>query len=97
MQKVIFFYFLFINILTFLVYAYDKLISSHAKKRRISEKELHVFALIGGFLGATFAMAVFRHKISKSSFLLKHIAILFLWIALIVFYFTQLDELNFLR
>jgi uncharacterized membrane protein YsdA (DUF1294 family) len=97
MQKVIFFYFLFINILTFFVYGYDKLMATHTKKRRISEKELHTFALIGGFLGATFAMAIFRHKISKTTFLIKHIVILFLWIALIVYYFTQLDELNFLR
>jgi uncharacterized membrane protein YsdA (DUF1294 family) len=41
-------------------------------------------------------MALFRHKIFKSSFLIKHIIILFLWIAAILYYFTQVDELNFL-
>ena len=97
MQKVIFLYFLFINILAFFIYAYDKFIAVKTKARRISERELHTFAIIGGFLGATLAMAIFRHKISKSSFLLKHIVILFIWIALLLYYFTQVDELNFLR
>ena len=81
--------------MTFFIYAYDKFISQHAKKRRISEHELHTFAIIGGFLGATLAMALLHHKISKRSFLLKHIAILVIWVALIVYYFTQLNTLNF--
>ncbi|QOP46104.1 DUF1294 domain-containing protein [Sulfurimonas paralvinellae] len=96
MQKVILFYFLFINLLAFLIYGYDKFIASKTKARRISERELHTFSIIGGFLGATLAMAIFHHKISKSSFLIKHIIILFLWIAGILCYFTQVDELNFL-
>ena len=96
MERVIFFYFLFINILAFFIYGYDKFVSQHAKKRRISEKELHTFAIIGGFLGATLAMALLHHKISKRSFLLKHIVILFIWVAVIVYYFTQLNTLNFI-
>jgi uncharacterized membrane protein YsdA (DUF1294 family) len=95
MERVIFFYFLFINLVTFFIYAYDKLVSQYSKKRRISEKELHTFAIIGGFLGATLAMALLRHKVSKRSFLLKHIGILFIWVALIIYYFTQLNTLNF--
>lgn len=97
MQKVIFFYFLFINLLTFLIYGYDKFISRYGKKRRVSEKELHVFSMIGGFLGASLAMALFHHKIVKSSFLIKHIVILFSWIVAIAYYFTQIDVINFLR
>jgi uncharacterized membrane protein YsdA (DUF1294 family) len=97
MERVIFFYFLFINIVTFVVYAYDKFVSKHASKRRISEIELHTFAVIGGFLGATLAMAIFHHKIAKSSFLVKHIVILLIWIVLITYYFTQLNTLNFVR
>jgi uncharacterized membrane protein YsdA (DUF1294 family) len=64
---------------------------------RISERELLTFSLIGGFLGATLSMALFHHKLSKNSFLIKHIAILLLWIAAIVYYFGFIDELNFLR
>jgi len=83
--------------LAFFIYAYDKFISAHSKKRRISEKELHTFSIIGGFLGATLAMALFRHKVSKSSFLIKHILILLLWIVTVVYYFTQIDTINFIR
>jgi len=91
MQKVILFYFIFINLLTFIIYGYDKLLSQKSKSRRISEKELHTFAIIGGFLGATLAMALFHHKISKSAFMVKHIIILILWIAAIIYYLTQLN------
>ena len=97
MQRVLLYYFIFINLLAFLVYGYDKFISKHSKKRRISEKELHTFSLIGGFLGSTLAMALFRHKISKSSFLIKHIIILLLWISTVAYYFTQVDTINFIR
>jgi uncharacterized membrane protein YsdA (DUF1294 family) len=96
MERVIFFYFLFINFVTFVIYGYDKFVSQHAKKRRVSEKELHTFSMIGGFLGATLAMALFHHKIAKSSFLIKHIVILLLWIAAVIYYFTQINTINFL-
>jgi uncharacterized membrane protein YsdA (DUF1294 family) len=96
-QKAIFIYFTFVNIVAFLVYAYDKYRSTKRGASRISEKELHTFSLIGGFLGATLSMALFRHKISKVSFLLKHIFIMILWIAWILYYFFDLNELNFLR
>ena len=79
-----------------MIYGYDKFVSKHAKKRRVSEKELHTFSMIGGFLGATLAMALFHHKIAKSSFLIKHIVILLLWIAAVIYYFTQINTINFL-
>jgi uncharacterized membrane protein YsdA (DUF1294 family) len=91
MQKVILFYFIFINILTFIIYAYDKFISQKSKSRRVSEKELHTFAIIGGFLGATLAMALFHHKISQRAFMVKHIIILIVWIAAIIYFLTQLN------
>ncbi len=97
MERIIFFYFLFINGVTFLIYGYDKWVAKFSSKRRISEKELHTFSIIGGFLGATLAMALFHHKIAKSSFLIRHILILLLWIVAIVFYFQEINPLNFLR
>ncbi len=96
MQKVIFAYFIFINVAAFILYWVDKAFSK-SSKRRISEIELHTFALLGGFLGATLSMYLFRHKVSKSSFLIKHIFIILLWIAAILYYFTVFDELNFIR
>jgi len=95
-QKVLFVYFIFINLLAFFIYWIDKYFAT-SSKRRISETELHVFALIGGFLGASLSMFVFRHKVSKSSFLLKHIIIILLWIGAISYYFLEINQLNFLR
>lgn len=95
MQKVLFVYFLSINSIAFVYYTYDKY-SAISKKRRISEKKLHLLSLAGGFLGATLSMALFRHKVSKASFLLKHILIIMLWIVWLLLYFTQINELNFL-
>jgi uncharacterized membrane protein YsdA (DUF1294 family) len=97
LQRVLFYYFIFINLAAFVLYGIDKLRSTKTGKSRISEKTLHTYALMGGFLGATLAMALFRHKVSKNSFLIKHIVILLLWIAAIVYYFTQVDTINFMR
>jgi len=95
-QKVIFAYFIFINLLAFFIYWLDKYFA-RSSKRRISETELHVFALIGGFLGASLSMFIFRHKVSKSSFLLIHILIILLWIGAIGYYFLDINQLNFIR
>ena len=97
MQKAILIYFIFVNIAAFIVYAYDKYRATKKGASRISEKELHTFSMIGGFLGATLSMALFRHKVSKISFLLKHIFIMLLWIIGVIYYFTELNELNFIR
>ena len=96
MQKEILFYFIFINSAAFIVFGFDKF-RSRIGASRISEKELHTFSLLGGFLGATLAMTLFHHKTSKKSFLLKHNLIMVVWIIGVVYYFTQLNELNFLR
>ena len=95
MQKVILFYFLFINAAAFILYGFDKYRSLRGK-HRISERELHTFAMIGGFFGATLSMALFKHKTSKSSFLIKHILIILVWITATVYYFTQINAFNFL-
>ena len=97
MQKAILIYFLVVNILAFLIYAFDKYRSQKKGATRISEKELHTFSLIGGFLGASLSMALFRHKVSKTSFLIKHILIILLWIMGTFYYFSEINELNFLR
>lgn len=96
MQKAILIYIIFINMAAFVVYTFDKF-RSRVGASRISEKELFTFSMIGGFLGASLSMALFKHKTSKSSFLIKHILIMLVWIALIIYYFAFLNELNFLR
>jgi uncharacterized membrane protein YsdA (DUF1294 family) len=66
-------YLLLINIISFGYYLYDKLESYKKGKniKRISEKNLLFTSFIGGSLGSFFAMILFRHKIAKTSFILK--------------------------
>ena len=97
MQKAILIYFIFVNVAAFVVYAFDKYRAMKKGASRISEKELHTFSLIGGFLGASLSMALFRHKTSKTSFLIKHVMIMFIWIGGTLYYFLEFNELNFLR
>ncbi len=66
-------YIIFINILSFTIYGYDKYQALKNKKNisRISEKTLLLIALFGGIIGDITAMILFRHKIKKLSFMLK--------------------------
>ena len=50
-----------INIVSFLLYAIDKFLAKK-QMRRVSEKTLLLLAVVGGSVGAWFAMQVFRHK-----------------------------------
>ena len=85
MINVLLVYFLFINIASFVIFTFDKY-RSRVDSQRVSEKELHAFSLMGGFLGATLSMALFHHKINKVSFLTVHILILLIWIAGFLYY-----------
>ena len=82
-MEVLLLYFLFINILVFIFAGYDK---SQAKKnnRRIPEKTLFLMALTGGSPGLLTAMLLFRHKTSKTSFIVKFTVILVIQTALII-------------
>ena len=51
------------NLITFLVYAYDKRIAQQKKgMRRVPERTLLLLAFFGGFLGALLGMFLCRHK-----------------------------------
>lgn len=54
---------------TVLAYAVDKA-AAVAGRQRISERRLHLLAVLGGWPGALFAQAAFRHKSGKRRFLL---------------------------
>lgn len=56
--------FVALNLFTFFLFGYDKLLA-RTRKRRISEKTLLTMALIGGSAGAVFAQKIFRHKSQK--------------------------------
>ena len=56
-----------LSALTLVSYGLDKLLALK-EQRRISEKTLHILALMGGWPGAYIGQQIFRHKISKKNF-----------------------------
>lgn len=67
-------YLIFVNIATFLLYGTDKLQSIRNGKSisRVPEINLLLMTLLGGTIGSTIAMIIFRHKIKKLSFIVKY-------------------------
>ena len=65
---------------------FDKL-AAIIKKRRISEKKLITLSIIGGTLGTTIAIFIFRHKINKIKFkLLIPLTIFYIACYIYIFY-----------
>ncbi|WP_034753408.1 DUF1294 domain-containing protein [Chryseobacterium daeguense] len=75
-----------INLVCFIVFGFDKKRAVKHQKR-ISEKTLLAVTFLGGTIGAVFGMIIFRHKISKASFLIKFGVIVL--IQIIIFYFFE--------
>lgn len=75
-------YLIAINITTFLLYGYDKFISSR-EMLRVPEWNLHALALLGGSPAGLMAQKFFRHKTIKGSFQLVYWVIVFVQIGLI--------------
>ncbi len=75
-----------INIVVFVIYGLDKFLAI-SEQSRISERMLHVLALIGGVIGATLAMIIFRHKIMKMPFVVVHLLIVVIWF--FIWYFGE--------
>lgn len=83
-MTVLLLYFLIINIFTFLITGYDKF-QARRHNKRIPESVLFILAFVGGTIGLLTGMFFFRHKTSKSSFIIKF-GVIFL-IQIVVFYF----------
>ena len=67
MVKVLLYYLIGINIVTFLVYGIDKWQAKQGN-RRISEATLLILAIIGGSIGALFGMKIWHHKTIHKKF-----------------------------
>jgi uncharacterized membrane protein YsdA (DUF1294 family) len=81
-MEVLLLYFLFVNIIVFILAGYDKN-QARKNKRRIPENTLFFFEAIGGTTGLLLAMLFFRHKTSKTSFIIKFSLILLIQVVLI--------------
>lgn len=67
--KEVFYFYIAISVFLFVVYGVDKNAARNGS-RRISESNLHLIALAGGWPGALFAQQYFRHKTQKKPFLI---------------------------
>jgi len=83
--------FLLVNVIAFTIIGYDKWFAVK-NKRRISEKGLLFSVAIGGTIGSLLGMLLFRHKISKGSYLLKFFLIVSLQAVLIVSFNAKMRE-----
>ena len=65
--RIVIFYLLAINLLTFVTYGVDKWKARH-NRWRVREAALLLLAALGGSIGALLAMRVFRHKTQHKKF-----------------------------
>ena len=84
MNEALMYFCIVINIITFLVFGYDKWQAKN-NKRRISEFNLLLLAGVGGTIGGLIGMNFFKHKTNKFSFILSLYAIAILQIVLLYF------------
>ena len=81
-------YLIGINVLTFLLYGFDKW-KARRGKWRIPEDTLIWLAIVGGSIGALLGMNLFRHKTQHKKFTLGVPAIFVAQIALIYFFLLR--------
>ena len=77
-------YLIAINISTFILYGYDKLIAS-GEKLRVPEVNLQALALLGGSPAALLAQKFFRHKTIKGSFQIIYWMIVITQVTLLIY------------
>lgn len=84
-MKYLFIYLIIINIVAFIVYAWDK---RKAKKGvwRTPESTLLLLAAVGGSVGALLAMYMLRHKTNHKKFFLGVPAILIAQLAIAAYF-----------
>ena len=77
------YYFIVINIISFILFGIDKK-RSIKKKYRISEFTLILISLIGGCFGSMLGMVYYHHKNKKIKFLISLPLISIIWILIFI-------------
>lgn len=67
LTKIIIYYFVLVNIGTFVLFVIDKYLSKNDKER-IPETTLILLSAMGGAFGGLCSMYIFRHKTKKAKF-----------------------------
>ena len=88
---VLFYLFLFLNLVAFILIGYDKFLAKNHKSR-ISERTLLTFVLIGGTIGSGLAVLIFRHKTAKRSYLLKFWSIIVFQLLIGWYYLSEIIQ-----
>ena len=79
-------WYLLINVLTFLAYAWDKR-AARRHRTRVPERRLYLLELLGGFPMAWVAILTLRHKSRKPGFLVRTLCCSVLGFALLLMVF----------
>jgi len=95
-MKIVMIAFLLVNIIAFILAAYDKR-TAKIKKTRISENKLLAISLIGGTFGLLFAMLFIKHKTSKISFITKFIFIILIQVIIVFWIVKQFYPIHFFK
>lgn len=78
-----------INIFALAAMGIDKMLAIKGK-RRIPENTLLLIALLGGGVGFTLSMVIFRHKLSKVRFrIIAAVSVVFYWIVIFAYIYTS--------
>ena len=64
-----------LTVTTFMLFGLDKSLAV-ANQKRVPEIVLHLFTLLGGFVGQTVGRTIFRHKISSQKRLVFNVVLL---------------------
>lgn len=84
MTRLLLYYLLAVNLLTFATYGIDKYKARHARWR-VREASLLLLAALGGSIGALLGMHLFRHKTQHKKFRYGVPAILLVQLAIAAF------------
>ncbi len=82
-------YFLAINFTVGLTYLVDKVIAGNNKSTRVPEIVLHMLALLGGSPMALISQKLFRHKVSKKSFIVVYWLIVLVQVGIVSWFFRN--------
>ncbi|QTD41458.1 DUF1294 domain-containing protein [Sporosarcina sp. Te-1] len=86
MSELVIGWILFCSIWSVMLMGYDKR-QAKRKKRRIPEKTLWLFAIVGGGIGSYIGMQMFRHKTRHTSFRVGFLLLALLDIAILLYMF----------